>query len=279
MTVREVGGPFGHLPRVSPNSLEDLPRSTHRAARRARSFGWWGASSSHMRRRGMRPWLQCRERGPGPVPRPAKLVKAAGAGWSLCASTAPSTSMTSSLGPATWFQVSIIARMNSAVLKAISDLKESAWSPIHLRRQSGTKTCNCQNAIFADAEVTDGHPLGTPTVQIDQQRGASIGRPGLGTAFDANPMVYLPTGRPDMTPSPPMASSGVRRIPHRIARRTPSRRLGSIAVLSAVLAASSGRGHDSVSARHKTLCKAQVHPVHRKDAAALTHSDREDDIP
>ena len=124
----------GHLPRVSPNSLEDLPRSTHRAARRARSFGWWGASSSHMRRRGMRPWLQCRERGPGPVPRPAKLVKAAGAGWSPCASTAPSTSMTSSPGPATWFQVSIIARMNSAVLKAISDLKESAWSPIHLTK-------------------------------------------------------------------------------------------------------------------------------------------------
>ena len=192
---------------------------------------------------------------------------------------APSTSMTSSLGPATWYQLSIIARMNSAVSKR-SRISRSRLGPRSTqRRQSGTKTRNCQNAIFADAEVTDGHPLGTPTVQIDQQRGASIGRPGLGTAFDANPMVYLPTGRPDMTPSPPMASSGVRRIPHRIARRTPSRRLGSIAVLSAVLAASSGRGHDSVSARHKTLCKAQVHPVHRKDAAALTHSDREDDIP
>ena len=147
------------------------------------------------------------------MPRPTKLVKAAGAGWSLCASTAPSTSMTSSLGPATWFQISIIARMNSAVLKAISDLKESAWPRSTLRRQSGTKTRNCQNAIFADAEVTDGHPLGTATVQIGQRRGASTGRPGLGTAFDANPMVYLPTGRPDMTPSPPMASSGVRRLP------------------------------------------------------------------
>jgi len=42
--------------------------------------------------------------------------------------------MTSSLGPSTRFQVSIIARMNSAVLKAISDLKESAWSPIHLTK-------------------------------------------------------------------------------------------------------------------------------------------------
>jgi hypothetical protein len=70
--------PSGHLPRASPNSIEDPPQSTHRAARRARSFGWWGASSSHMRRRGMRPWLQCRERGPGPVPRPANLVNAAG---------------------------------------------------------------------------------------------------------------------------------------------------------------------------------------------------------
>lgn len=127
--------------------------------------------------------------------------------------------------------------------------------------------------------MTDGHPLGTATVQIGHQRGANTGRPGLGTAFDVNPIVYLPTGRPDMTPSPPMASSGVRRLPRSDRQGDPFSRLGSIAVLSAVLAASSGGGHDSVLARHKTLCKAKVHGVHRKDAAALNHGDRKDDKP
>jgi hypothetical protein len=37
-------------------------------------------------------------------------------------------------------------------------------------------------------------------------------------------MVYLPTGRPDMTPSPPMASSGVRGLRRSDRKGAPSRR-------------------------------------------------------
>lgn len=65
-------------------------------------------------------------------------------------------------------------------------------------------------------------------------------------------MLYLPTGRPDMTPPRPglLPTSGAY-PPGRIAKETPSRRLGSISALSALLAANSGGGHDLVVARHQ----------------------------
>lgn len=61
------------------------------------------------------------------MPRQAMLAKAAGAGCSLCAPTAPSTSMTSSLGLAGVVLGLDHRWMKSAVLKAISDIKESTW--------------------------------------------------------------------------------------------------------------------------------------------------------
>jgi hypothetical protein len=50
-------------------------------------------------------------------------------------------------------------------------------------------------------------------------------------------------------------TADVRRLPCRVANETLCRRMASIAVLSAVLAANSGGGHDSALARHQDVVR------------------------